>query len=501
MKSVSSLIVERLSVAIIVVVVLAMLSVASPRASGQATDEGQNAICITSPCTGSGIIPSPAFIDASVFCPSGGCSSGPTTDFCHAVSAALGKLPAAGGVVDARGINPGGANSCATNPFTVSNSTILLPSGTITISGTWILADKTRLVGIGNNGSGDTTGTNNGTEISVPTSGFSGASMIEMGPSSCNELSSGQCFGISVENLFLSGGGSTYPTLIGILNRYAGNGSYVDHVNFATIAGTGLVIGGNATDSGPYSNLTMAPATSCSSSTTTPTACVHFGDSTYGTPSSTRGIHGLTCTCVGSKASGGTGPVGVALNSSNNTLEDMHFEGFHDGIQVGGTATGNTLLNINGGNNNVDTMTNLIHICASSSTTCVSSTNSVSDLTVSQAYSGPYGGSAPAIIQDDITTTTIPSPSPSSTVGLYVLGDQMTSTGGGYSRFATNPVAGPLSPVPTWGVAAYTPNTSTSCQSGSLFSNTNGQTNGGGGTLTNYTFWICSAGGWIPIKH
>jgi len=478
---------------------LAVLSATPNRASAQ---EGYNAVCASTACTGigTGIVASSAFIDASAFCStSGDCSH--SDDFCVVVNTALTKLPLAGGVVDARGVMTQsgtyiGTTACSSTttptPFTgiTTPSTVLLPAGKITIHQTWILPDRTRIIGEGNN-------PENGTWITVAASGFTGSSMIQMGTSSCNDSGSDQCYGIAVEYVYLDGGGSTYANLIGILNQYAGPSSYVDHVNFAVIGGTGLVIGSNATDSGPYANLAMSPAGNCTSTT----SCVHLGDSTYGVPLSTRGVHGLTCTCTGAETAGGTGTAGIALNSSNNTLEDIHFEGFIDGIRVGSlvpaTGTiqtqGNVVLNVNGGDNNKDTMTNIIHICAPSTCGNTNNTsNTVSDVTILGAFSSPYSGSNANVILDDLTGTTIGTSSPT-TVGMYVLGDQLSSAA--YSRFATNTA----SPVPTWGVWDSPPSTSTSCQSGSLFSNTGG-TSGGGGT-GNYTLWVCSGSTWTKINH
>lgn len=484
MKAVPSFTTQRLRLAI-VVVVLAALSVTLNHASAQ---DGYNAICTTTACTGTGIIASSAFIDASAFCSTGG-SCTTSDDFCSVVNTALTKLPTSGGVVDARGVMTSTGISCtSTMPFTsiTTPSTVLLPAGKITISETWILPDRTRIIGEGNNPS-------TGTLLSVPVSGFTGSEMIQMGNSSCNDGVSGQCYGVSVEYLMLEAQGST--GLNGILNQNSGESSYVDHVNIHQFPGTGLIIEGNATDSGPYSNLAISPATKCVSAT----ACVQLGDSN-GEPLSTRGIHGMTCTCPGAGASGGTGTAGILLNSPNNTLEDLHFEGFIDGLRVGSLVPavgktiqtqGNVVLNVNGGDNPTDSMTNIIHICSSS--TCGNASNTVSDLAVLGAFSSPNGTSNAKVILDDLTVTTIGTSSPSA-VGMYVLGDQMSSSGGAYSRFATSPS------LSTWSVWNSAASTSTSCQSGSLFSNTAGVLGGGTGG-TNYTLYVCNSGKWDPILH
>jgi hypothetical protein len=492
MKSGSSFITRGLCT-VTIAFVLAILFVAPYRAPAQ---EGYNAICATSTCSvvGTSILPSSAFTDASAFCSvPGKCTS--SDDFCGVVNTALAShsFPA-GVVIDARGVMPQPPSvqkiSCASSPLFASfsnPSTILLPAGVITIKGKWVLPDRTRLIGQGNN-------PNAGTSISVPSSGYTDLDMIEMGSSTCNDSGTGQCFGISIEGIYLLGGGTTnpYPTLIGILNRYAGPSSYVDHVNFAYVGGTGLVIGSNATDSGPYSNLAMSPAATCVKANDT--ACVHVGDGTYGIPASTRGIHGLTCTCTGAGTSGGSAPAGIALNSPNNTLEDIHFEGFIDGIQVGGLSSGtistqgNVLMNVNGGNNAVDSMTNLIHICSPS--TCGNLSNTVSDVVIKQVYATPYSGSAPIAIKDDLTGPTIIGAGGLTTVGMYVLGDPMGT--GGYSRYATPPA------LPTWSASNVPATTGTTCASGSLFSNTAGVAGGTGG---NYTLWVCKSGAWKAVPH
>ena len=134
---------------------IALLQSLGIPATAQLTDEGENAIC-TSATACSTLIPSPAFVDASAFC-NPNCSS---ADFCATVNQALNalnQLSPAGGVVDARGINSGGDNACTgTTPYTgmhsiTAPSTLLLPSGKITINQTWVLPDRTRIMGQGNN--------------------------------------------------------------------------------------------------------------------------------------------------------------------------------------------------------------------------------------------------------------------------------------------------------------------------------------------------------------
>jgi hypothetical protein len=465
------------------------------------TDTGDNAVCTSATgCTTTS--PSTAFIDASAFCGTSGCGS---QDFCSVVNKALNTIPASGGVVDARGINPGGSNTCTGDTpysatYTITNpSTLLLPSGTIAINTTWVLPDRTRIIGEGNNPNGATImGTlieANGITASDP--------MIQMGSTGlCNDpASSGQCYGISISDLAINGANSN-TVIDGIWNLNAGASSYIDHVNFEQVGGTGLVIGGNAADSGPYSNLAMSPAGQC----TTSTACVKLGD-TDGLPLSTRGIHGLTCTCTGKGTSGGTGTAGILLNSPNNTLEDIHFEGYIDGIRAGSLTplTGHTIdtranviFNVNGGGNNIDTMTNVVRVCAltapGTATPCGNSGNIVSDLTIEAVSASRSCGTCNLtnVIEDDLTNNSIPFLNQLQTsVDTYVLGEALPGGSSGtysYSLFATNPVAG----ISTWGVGSASP--TSSCQSGSLFSNTAG-TGAGGNTL-----WVCKSTVWKAIK-
>ena len=380
---------------------------------------------------------SAAFVDATAYCSSAGaCTT--SDDLCVAVNAALNALPTAGGVVDARGINSGGSNKCGTasspttpytGTYTIAHpSTVLLPSGTIKIFTTWILPDRTKVIGEGNNPQG-------GTQI-LAGSGFStGTAMIQMGSASsslCNDGTSGQCYGVSVEDLMLNG---ENQNIDGIVNSHSGAGSYVDHVNLHEILGIGLTVTGSATqDSGPYANLAVSPADSCAAAS----SCVQLGDST-GAPSSTRGIHGMTCTCNTS-----LGAAGITLDSSNTTLEDIHFEGFVDGVLVGSKAASqsNVLLDINGGAGD-DSMTNVIHVCGSHPATC-STAFGVTDLSIIGALAAVSSSTyhVTTLIQDDITNTTVPGvPSGSggeATDAAYVLGQSLA---GGYSRIATSPVA------------------------------------------------------------
>ena len=179
-------------------------------------------------------ISSAAFVDASV-------RSGST--ICQKIYSALQALPAAGGVVDARGINSNMTCNGSETPWfqspnnVLTPSTILLPAGTITISSSWIMPDATRVIGegIGGEGAGSNT---SGTTLQAATS-FSGA-MIQMGDGGVHcPAANHTCHGISVEDLTLDG---EAQNVNGILNTNAQELSYVNHVKFFQVLGTGLTV-------------------------------------------------------------------------------------------------------------------------------------------------------------------------------------------------------------------------------------------------------------------
>jgi hypothetical protein len=400
----------------------------------------------------SSTIPSSSFIDASAY-------SG--ADLCAKINAVLTSTlpvyPSAGAVIDARGIGSGTTQSCAASPwagFGTSNpappSHILLPSGTITIAAKWALPQGTHI-----SGEGSTTTT------ILAKSSFS--PMIQMGDVNCTPTS--VCFDISVDNLALDGGGNTID---GVDNNNAEELSYVDHVRFIDIEGTGLSIPAGGDNSGPYSNLYFTGGAKAGSAT----ACVRI---TGVSSSGTRGIHGMTCVTTTADAP----QAAVYVDGNNNTIEDLHVEGFQDGVLVGDSApaAGNVLVNINGGANGSSTVTNVVHI--SSNTT--SGAPNVSNLAVLGAVR--YFGTN--TIQDDLTSTTLTDVS----VGMYVLGEvaAINGEGGvvGYSRFTTSPS------VPTWVVSGVSAPPTSLCKTGSLYSNTAG-TSGSHNTL-----YVCEGGNWL----
>jgi hypothetical protein len=436
-----------------VLVFLGWISAFSTRVQAQVI--GNNAV-YNSGTTTTG---SSAWIDASVF-------SG--TDVCAVLNAVFkstaNPYPAAGAVIDARGVTPGTTQTCSISPWggltTPPPSTILLPSGTIVINNSLTLPNKTRIIGAG----GGSLSTSGGTTTVQAGTSFPSATMLVMGSSS---LCGTSCTGISVENLWLDGQGQS---INGILNQFGQELSYVKRVTFYQLLGTGLSLTNtNAVNSGPYSDLASSLG-SFSASASSTTACVQIKGI------STRGLHGLTC--IGN--TGGTGTIpnaGVFLDASNNSVEDVQVKGFLDGVRVGSNASaqGDVLFNISGGTN----VSNVVNITSVTG-------KSVSDLSLMAVTNGAVAGSGGATntILDSRTSTTLTD----ATVGMYVLGKVMTSGSGtiiGESRFTSSPN------VATWGVGSTSP--SGTCKVGSLFSNTNGTTSG------HNTWFVCTPSGGSTI--
>jgi hypothetical protein len=223
------------------------------------------------------------------------------------------------------------------------------------------------------------------------------------------------------------------------------------------IGGIGLQVWSNALNSGPYSDITYDNGGDGSSST----ECAEIDVST-------RGFRGLFC-----KAETVTPSAAVIVNSSNNSIEDVHIlgtatGGFTDGIQVKDTASSDVLFNITGGTG----VTNLVHLEKSGST-------AAQDISVMSASNG---GSTNTI-WDSVTSTTLTDPY----VAMYVLGVSGVA-GSGYSRFTTS--INTNANTVTWGVGSSSTLPST-CAKGSLFSYTNSTS----GTLN-----VCTASGtWASL--
>jgi hypothetical protein len=398
---------------------------------------------------------SSAYIDASAFCGTSGCGS---QNFCSVVNQALHALPANGGVVDARGINAGGSNTCAgTTPYTGTYtitvpSILLLPSGTISIGKTWILPNASKIIGEGAGASGYAVTT------LQTSSSFSGGWMIQMGPNSgsltltpCASAPLGHCTEIAVEDLTLQGA----ATVNGIINGQSQDMSYVKRVSMYQIGGIGLKVwqdsGNSGQNSGPYSDITFDAGTGASSTT----VCAEI------LSISTRGLHGLNCTFE--NATGTPPPFAVQIGSSNNSVRDAHISGgFTDGIQVTSGASGTLLFNITGGSG-VEYLIDLL------------SGNSAPNVSVM----GASNGGSTYTLYDEMTSTKLND----SYLAMYVLG--VSAVGGdGYSRFTTsvNPAAVP------WGQSNGNP--PSQCNKGALYSNTSSTGN----------LYVCTASNtWSPL--
>jgi hypothetical protein len=164
------------------------------------------------------------------------------------------------------------------------------------------------------------------------------------------------------------------------------------------------------------------------------------------------------------------------LDTISTTIEDVHIDGFYDGILVGAnhSARSDVLFNITGGAN----VTNLIHICGSrTAVNCPATAKTVTDISVLGVAS-----SAGNTIDDDVTSTTLTN-STDQYVSMYVLGEQV---GNGYSRFSTS------ARFPTWIIGNNAITGSPSCVTGSLYSKTTGTT----GT----TLWGCVQSAWTAIR-
>jgi hypothetical protein len=435
---------------------------------------------------------SPAFIDALPAYNANG------QDICAAINSIFVSTnpayPSNGAVIDARGALPPSsalAVSCGSNPFANANgkpSVVLLPAANITISTTWQLPSNTRIVGEGSNATYIQAG-----------SGFSGGStdMIEMGSSSF--CSSSPCSGISIEHLELSG---QSQSVNGIENYAAQESSFVDDVffdnAFGATNGAALLIDALATGSGPYSNINYQCGTNGPSPVYCPAAtlpCVSIN-------ATTRGLHGVTCVAVSTKSSQPS--EAILLSASNNSIEDIHIEGFSDGVVVGsqGSAQADVLLNVHGGLGN-GPVTNVVHICNPNAQTangnCPAKQTqpySVSDIGLFQI--GLYQTSGTTIL-DDLTSTewNVLTALNNSYTGMYAVGNN-NQVSNGYSRFTTIPGpnndANGSSGVPTWGVGASAPS-SNSCNSpGAFYSNTTGSVG------SHNTIFVCVGGTWQGIS-
>lgn len=439
---------------------------------------------------------SSATIDASVF---------PGNDVCAKINAVLTStspsFPARGAVIDARGILvPASVLNCFSgSPWRGSPpgsawppATILLPPGGVTIHTPWVLPNGTRIIGERRN-----------TTVMVPASDFpAGATMIEMGSSDkavCPALGGVPvCKGIGVQWVSLDGETRNPPKgapVNGIDNEFSQDLSYVDHVDFRFLEGFGIKVGPGAANSGPYSNLIFAAGGTLAQGATTETAAVVL-------QTSTRGLHGMTCTADGI-------PFACThLQAGNNSVENIHIEGFVDGIVIGDSAAtgnrvnGNVLISIDGGHGgNTGQVVNVIHICNPANptfgTACSAGDWSVGDVTVLGATADFGLNASPIALQDDLTGATLRTGLRSATdVSLYVLGEPLTiGSDTGFSRFSPSFFNEQGEPVAAWGVGNLgSTELPTPCATGTVFSNTSPRLG------SNHTLYVCTGGtNWEPV--
>jgi hypothetical protein len=499
------------SSAVLAAVVVGSLWLISP-ASAAAQSVGNNAVYNSS---GSNTTGSPAYIDASAF-------TNINTDICQTLYNIISgsSYPSTGAVVDARGINAlnsktGASNSayqndmvCAGTPWksgssgtvTPNPATILLPAGytlgaaslgtgNIIISQTWVLPNGSKIIGEGPNpGVAGTIRAFATLEVCLNSNGsscFTGSAMIQMGNSSCPTVSGAYiCTGIAVEHISLE---AQNLAVDGIDNLYGQQGSYVNDVLFSDIGGTGLNIFSTAPGSGPYTDMYFSAGSSCSGASC---VCVTL-------QAGTLGIHGMSCIGNYSYSTGGA-QTAIYANAGSNRIEDVHIEGFRDGIRIGdvssGTVSAIVVSNVEGGWSPAGPVQNTIHICGpqTSSTfgSCTNTTATVSDVVVLEAIdSGNSDGDNPdysTIIEDDVTGTSIipvlppHGQSAPASAAMYALGEEVGGSGSQYSRFSTSPSSssGGVAPystaVPTWAEGALSGSISgDSCTvPGALYSNT-----------------------------
>jgi hypothetical protein len=452
--------------------------------------------------------PSMAWIDASAFW-----TSGTQPDLCNIISVNIlnGTYPSNypnGAVIDARGLYNanGSVINCTGTPFANFNNstsppptTILLPAAHINIPQTWVLPNNMKIVGEAQN-----------SRISAMAKGsFTGSDIIDMGSSSLCPVAT-PCSGIAIEHLVMDA--TNNPILNGIVNNYAQSSSYVNDVGIANTLCAALVIGAGAANSGPYTNLNNGTSKATGNLVTTPCAAGAGAGPSVRYPlcidieAQTKGVHGVTCIgpSLANVTLSNTNIAGIYVNASSNTVEDLHFELYWDGVQIGdvpsGTAVANVVVSnvVTGEDGTMQNPQNTVHICGPVAPTgtnealCSSSMGTVTDLSVLQStYVGAHPSGVTSL-QDDVTGTSIPAPF----TGVYTLGESLN---GGHSRFSTsatailstNATATPT--APTWSVGNSSLTVGATCTTpGDLYSNTSGG--------SNISVYVCTAAnGWQPI--
>lgn len=449
----------------------------------EAQSTGNNAVY-----NGGSVVGSSAFIDALAF------SNGPTgNDICAVLYNIIqpDTYPPNGAVIDARGFNTSNAPSdsngnitCAYSPWsngsnsTPNPATILLPFTQIAMQRTWVLPSGSRIAG-------KAPGFAPQAALQASSSWLSGTAMIQMGNSDCPFNG---CTGVSVEHVTLDANvAGNGVGLDGIDNFSAQEQSYVDDVNLKNFGNGGVGINISAPNSGPYTNIrfTVSP---CTASQCPSAAAVAIG-------AQTLGLHGITSAgpcllntqpnypCV-------IPPAAIYANASNNSVEDVHVEGFSDAVEVGNVASTTvaniTLTNINGVSSGYGGIINVVHICGPHSNSTYGACNGNSYGTVTEVLASTIQVTAekyhqPSAVEDDVTGTTVASPTTGlpARVGLYFLGEPVPSgSATQYSRFSTSPNSNNASSTvpPTWGVGAVAPSGESCASPGAIYSNTAGST-------------------------
>jgi hypothetical protein len=281
------------------------------------------------------ISPSPSIIDATVF-------SG--ADACAKIAAALAALPPdssgnLSGTVDARGFV--GTQHCGSNPFNLTTglftgqATVLLGAALYQATTTWIIPNRSRVLGIG--AAVSTTGNTviqwTGSTGNVP--------VVQLGSGTSAN------FGVFVGDLTIDCKANV-PTLsgmTGLLNAISQEESGANDITFLSCDKYAVDLEpssvGGSENSGPYTNLNIKypNSNSCSSST----IAFNYSGSTK------RGINGLT---VVADSCSVRPLVGVDVNASSSTaavnadvLQGIHCENVVDCIRIGNSQpTSNTVV-------------------------------------------------------------------------------------------------------------------------------------------------------------
>ncbi len=457
---------------IVVATLGCLLAIPSELSAQGAGTKGDKAVY--SGTTTSSIVGSSAYVDATAF------QTGGSTDICAIINAALQTLLAAGGVVDARGIqNPtaGGPLECAPNAtpwlqksgssyvFTTTPADILLPPANICIQTPWIVPDKTRVIGVGifgTNGtviwptyggqpsgcSGNFSDNENPQDPGIIYMGFSGIPPVNYPPSPAPCPNSNICTGVVIENLQLDGAALPTSSLLeGIENFNSGAGSYIDQVSFPSIPNVDY---DNFAPAATLSNLSITVATGNGNA-----QCVLLD-----VPSGVSSAHGVSCIGV-------PDVLGVRVGAMSTSIEDTHFESMKNGIDWGDLdpSQSDVVINATGS-------AGIQHVVYLDNAFTTAGKADVVLLAIDSGCNG-CGGVHPFTIYDNVTDTQVYNPLSASndtdqSVGLYVLGEALLPNPYyAFTRFSTSPS------FQTWGQGHGAPSNSTpSCAAGSIYSNT-----------------------------